>query len=77
MTLSNPLLFAIFPWDLMDRLFFLRFLVENHWRYQHDITHAGAKGPFPLFQPDRVRSLSDDLRKVRIRIRRTAVMVLQ
>ena len=36
-----------------------------------DITHAGAKGPFPLFQPVRVRSRSDDMYKKRIRTRRT------
>ena len=34
-----------------------------------DITHAGAKGPFPLFQPVPIRSLSDDLHKMRIRTR--------
>ena len=66
MTLSNPQLFAIFPRDLMDRLIFIG-----------DVIHAGAKEPYPLFQPVRVRSLSDDLHKMPIRTRRTAVMVLQ
>ena len=66
MTLSNPLLFAIFPLDLMYRLIIVG-----------DITHAGAKKPHSLFQPVRVRSLSDDLHKMLIRTRRTAVMVLQ
>ena len=36
-----------------------------------DITHAGAKVHFPLFQLVRVRSRADDLRKIRIRSRRT------
>ena len=66
MTLSNPLLFVIFPRDVVDRLIFIG-----------DVIHAGAKEPYPLFQPVRVRSLSDDLHKMRIRTRRTAVMVLQ
>ena len=50
----------------MDRLIFIG-----------DVLHAGAKEPYPLFQPVRVRSVSDDLHKMRIRTRRTAVMVLQ
>ena len=56
MTLSNPQLFAIFPRDLMDRLIFIG-----------DFTYAGAKEPYPLFQTVRVRLLSDDLHKMRIR----------
>ena len=64
MTLSKPLLFAIFQWDLMDWPFFVRFLIGN-------ITHAWAKGPFTLFQLVLVRSLSDDLCKMPIRTLKT------